>query len=76
MGHLVVILGIERNFLLFLLIDSEQQSEDYDSESRLHSRQGCNSRRSGTFISDDEEDGDKGKGSFKNYVDRKGLVGD
>ena len=41
-------------------LDEDQPSEDYDSESRP--RQGrCNSRRSGPFMSDDEEDNDKGK---------------
>ena len=40
-------------------LDEDQQSEEYDS--RIPSRQGCNSRRSGTFISDDEDDNDKGR---------------
>ena len=43
-------------------LDEDQQSEGYDS--RIPSRQGCNSRRSGTFISDDEDDNDKGKDSL------------
>ena len=46
-------------FKMIHRLDEDQQSEEYDS--RIPSRQGCNSRRSGTFISDDEDDNDKGR---------------
>ena len=52
--------GGEENDDVTSWLDEDQPSEDYDSESRP--RQGrCNSRRSGPFMSDDEEDNDKGK---------------